>query len=114
MWIALAAVKVRAERFYQKIRQEEGLKAEEYGQFEKFFWHFPDYNFELSVARRYVMPAKSSGDGTFDGLSVKILYREELEQMLCAGGEIFFGEDAFINISIYGKDGYYYTCGGGI
>ena len=44
-------------------------------------------------------------------LPVKIWYREELEEEFCFAEEIIL-EDTFFNLSIYGKDGYVYPCGG--
>ncbi|MDE7326102.1 MAG: hypothetical protein K2N63_07495 [Lachnospiraceae bacterium] len=102
------AAEIQAERFYWQIRQEKSLKAEDYAQFKKFFSQFPDYRFELTVARRYVMPAGR----TPKGFPVKIMYRVELEEKLYGKEEIFLGGNVFVNISIYGKDGYFYTCGG--
>ena len=102
-------IEVRTEELYGRIKQEKRLPKAEYERFKTLLASCPDYDYELSVARRYVLPVNA--EEAENHLPVKIWYREELEEEFCFAEEIIL-EDAFFNLSIYGKDGYVYPCGG--
>lgn len=102
-------IEVQAEEFCGRIKQEKCLKKVEYERFKTLLSSCPDYDYEFSVARRYVLPVGM--EERQDRLLVKIKYREELEEELRFVEEIVL-EDVFIHLSLYGKDGYVYPCGG--
>ena len=104
-------IEVRAEQFCGRIKQEKSLTRSDYEHFKEIFRVCPDYDFELTVARRYVMPVAITDKNAQNGIPVKLLYRPELEEEFSDREEISL-RGVFINISVYGKDGYFYTCGG--
>lgn len=102
---------VQAEMFCSKIRQEETLAREEYERFcERLKQWYPNYDFEIMIARKYVMPARKGS--TAVGMPVKIFYRTDIEEMLAREEEIVLEGTVFINVSVYGEDDFFYTCGG--
>lgn len=102
---------VQAEMLCGKIRQNGVFAREEYSQFCRMMKRrYPDYAFEIMIARKYVMPVQNSASAA--GMPVKILYRTDIEEMLAAGEEIVMEGTVFVSISIYGKDNFFYTCGG--
>ncbi len=102
-------IEMRAEELYGRVKREKCLQKTEYERFKNLLAACPDYDYEFAIAKRYVLPVGM--EEIENRLSVKIKYWEELEEEFCFAEEIVL-EDVFFHISLYGKDGYVYPCGG--
>lgn len=103
---------VRAKRFYAGLLREGSLTKEAYGQWKELMGEIDGVErFELMFARRYVMPAGEKG-GASPGLPMKILYRADLEEMFLETDKFVLDGSIFVSISIYGRNGLLYSCGG--
>ena len=107
---------VHTERFCAKIKENGCLTKEVYWQLGEMVERYDaNATFELMIARRYLMPAQQEGGAGYGyGMPVKILYRAEIEEMLLEEGTMVLDGMVFISISIYGRDGMLYSCGGEI